>query len=216
MPTILYTPTSRTVTMKDDAAVASTVYNLQQRVFQDARRACNDGSAFLEALHAGGTLVIVADSEAGRSIGARGLGSVDEEQLLQQLLAAGLSLQPSAALQIHLVCSLSATCVRRDYVWEHQSPFAERFARLLAQHGAGDILVIGYAGFLGESGAYTLDLNTTDNSKTEWQRQSPSAQWQVSQGECRRLDGVVWMQERQVKVELRRRFSVHLTVRQAA
>ena len=216
MPTILYTPTPRTVTTRDDLAVATSMHYLHSKVFTDARRACHDGKAFLDALVDGGTLVIVANSEAGLRIGAQGMNSLDETELLEQLLEEGLPLDPAGQIDIHLICSLSGVCVRRDYVWEHQSPFAERFAQALAQAEGDRFRVHGYAGFLGESGAYTQDLNTTDHSKNTWQNHAPALQWQVEQAQCQRIGHDVWLQEREVKVELKRKFSVHLTVRKAA
>ncbi|WP_338847983.1 hypothetical protein V8J88_04190 [Massilia sp. W12] len=216
MPTILYTPTARPVTMKDDVAVASSMRQLQSGIFSDARRACHDSTANLAALCDGGTLVIVAHSDAGQKIGAQGMPGLNEAQLLQQLLDEGLPLDPSENIEIHLICSLSGACVRRDYVWEHQAPFAERLAQELARAEASRFLVHGYAGFLGESAAYTQDLNTTDESKNIWRQHAPRLQWQVEQGQWQRIGSEVWLQERAIKVELRRKFSVHLTVRKAA
>ncbi|WP_338849138.1 hypothetical protein V8J88_09305 [Massilia sp. W12] len=214
MPCIIYTPTPRSVTTDDDYIIYSSVSELMS-YNSSSREAWNNGKAGLDELGKGGVLYLVGHGNAGSAIGAHGKGMtpVNEKELLAQLLEEGLPLTPSAPLTIHAYCCCSATKVRQDYRGALQTPFAERFGKLLADAKADNITLIGYAGFLKKK-THTMHYVCHDEAKIEWQNSSgASMTWQIDGGVITKMGTNEWEQSVQSNFHLFRKNSVYFDIK---
>ncbi len=214
MGCFIYTPTPRQVQFNDDALINTVVTKLLGNV-NGSVETWNNGKAGLECLAKGGELLVVGHGYCGKGIGAHGKGfkMVTEQELLEQLLSEGLNLKPAAQLKLHAHCCCSATRVRLDNKGAMSVPFAERFGRLLADAGATNITLIGYAGFLGGNSNHAMDYVYHDLDKIDWvSGRGASMTWRIDDGVITKMGSNEWLQTHTVRRSWGRKVSEHYIV----
>lgn len=162
--TIVYIPSTTKVTQKDDVDVFYAALDLV-RVHEGTQK-INDGSKGLDALDCeGGQLFVVGHGNAGGKIGAHGHEAVGARSLVRQLLAEGLPLKPENVVTIYLHACATGASVRTSYCLWRKDPYAQRFAAALANAGAHNYNVVGYAGFVNASGQMSLNYHVQKRDK---------------------------------------------------
>lgn len=220
MTDIVFTPTSKKVSPKQDALVAATANGI-------AHFKCNEqlrwiGNGKLGEMAEGGTLWIVGHGFAGKKIGAHGFegDAKGPHDLVRLLEKEGLPKKPEKPVTIHLHACATGSSVRVSYSLWRQDPYAVKFARYLADEGFTNYFVVGYAGFMNSSGQHSLSYHVQSPTKRIWsgtsQSDAPTILLEVENGRSRWLEGDEWKQFTSFTPHRGRANSTVLSIRKAA
>jgi hypothetical protein len=199
---IVYTPTSQKVTSNTDATVYFAAQGISANPNNPVR---NQGGGNLAELGPdGGTLFVVGHGNAGGKIGAHGHEAVGARSLVKQLEQEGLPKSPKAQVAIHLYACASGSSVRTAYALWRKAPYAERFAAALAKAGFNNYHVVGYVGFMGMDGEYSLSYHYQDSSKRNFQGKNrigaPTITFYVNAGGHAKINGDKWQQSTEWRI----------------
>lgn len=222
MAIIIYTPTTHTVSQKDDIDVYYSVADLN-KVYPNSCTEINNGKARLARLdEAGSILFVVGHGNAGGKIGAHGHENVGARTLLRQLVAEGMPLKPNANITIHLHACATGTSVRTNYHLWRKDPYAQRFARALAEAGGNNFTVIGYVGFVNSSGQAALSYHVQKKALRDFKGLGhghddvDTITFAISGGTYRKTAGDNWQQSVETRLHRGRANSTVFTISKAA